>query len=404
MDKILELREKRAKLWEQAKAFLDSHRDKDALFSPEDTATYDKMEADVVNMGKEIDRLERQAAIDREMNAPTTTPILNRPEAAKQGEEKKGRASAEYRKGFWDVIRNRPTSPDTFNALQVGTDSEGGYLVPDEFEKTLVEALEEQNVIRSLANPFKTSSGERKIPVAASNGTASWVEEEEETPESDDTFGQISIGSHKLVTMIKVSEELINDSVFDIESYIAKEFGRRMGRAEEKAFISGNGIGKPTGILTSVQIGVTAAAEAAIKADEIIDLYYSLKSPYRRNAVFLTNDDIVKQLRKLKDSNGQYIWQPSLTAGTPDTLLNRPLYTSPDMPACEAGAKPVLFGDLSYYWIADRQGRSFKRLGELYAKTGQVGFRATQRVDGKLVLPESIKALQMKAAAAGTGK
>lgn len=404
MDKILELREKRAKLWEQTKAFLDSHRDKDGLISPEDTETYNKMETDVVNMGKEIDRLERQAAIDREMNAPTTNPILTRPEAAKQGEEKKGRASAEYRKGFWDVMRNRPTSPDTFNALQVGTDSEGGYLVPDEFEKTLVESLEEQNVIRSLAHVIQTSSGERKIPVVASKGTASWIEEEGTITDSDDSFSQITIGAYKLGTMIKVSEELLNDSAFDIESYIAKEFGRRIGNAEEAAFISGNGTGKPTGILTSAQIGVTAAAEAAIKADEIIDLFYSLKAPYRRNAVFLTNDDIVKQLRKLKDSNGQYLWQPSLTAGTPDTILNRPVYTSPDMPACAAGAKPVLFGDLSYYWIADRQGRTFKRLGELYATNGQVGFLATQRVDGKLVLPEAVKALQMKAAAAGTGK
>ena len=400
MDKILELREKRAKLWEQAKAFLDSHRDKDGFISPEDAATYSKMETDVVNMGKEIDRLERQAAIDREMNAPTTNPILTRPEAAKQGEEKKGRASAEYKKGFWDIMRNRPTSPDTFNALQVGTESEGGYLVPDEFERTLIEALTEQNVIRSLAHVIQTSSGERKIPIAASQGTASWVEEEGDIPESDDSFGQTSIGAHKLATMIKVSEELLNDSVFDIESYIAKEFGRRMGSTEEKAFISGNGSGKPTGILTNAQIGVTAAAETAIKADELIDLVYSLKSPYRRNAVFLTSDEIIKQLRKLKDNNGQYIWQPSLVAGTPDTILNRPVYTSPDMPVCAAGEKPVLFGDFSYYWIADRQGRSFKRLGELYAKTGQVGFLATQRVDGKLILSEAVKVLQMKGTAA----
>ena len=142
---------------------------------------------------------------------------------------------------------------------------------------------------------------------------------------------------------------------------------------------------------------MTTAAATAFTADEIFDLFYSLKAPYRRKAVFIMNDASVKALRKLKDSNGQYLWQPSLTAGTPDTLLNRPVYTSAYMPAIEAQAKSVLFGDLSYYWVADRQGRSFKRLGELYAPTGQVGFLGTQRVDGKLVLPEAVKVLQQKA-------
>jgi HK97 family phage major capsid protein len=135
----------------------------------------------------------------------------------------------------------------------------------------------------------------------------------------------------------------------------------------------------------------------AITADEVIDLVYSLKSPYRKNAVFILNDATVKVLRKLKDGQGQYLWQASLTAGTPDTLLNRPVYTSAYAPTIAAGAKTIAFGDFKYYWIADRQGRSFKRLNELYATTGQVGFLGGQRVDGKLILPEAIKVLQQKA-------
>ena len=132
-------------------------------------------------------------------------------------------------------------------------------------------------------------------------------------------------------------------------------------------------------------------------AQEIMDLFYSLKSPYRRKAAFYMNDSTVKAIRKLKDSNGQYLWQPSLTAGAPDTLLNKPIYTSPYMPTIAAGAKSILFGDLSYYWVADREGRSFKRLNELFAPTGQIGFLASERVDGKLILPESCKVLQQKA-------
>lgn len=398
MNKVLELREKRAKLWDSAKTFLDSRRNHKGLLSAEDTETYEKMEADVVNLGKEIDRLERQAALDLELSKATSNEIRNNPKAGIQG-EKTGRATDEYNNAFWNTMRNK-NSFEIQNALQVGTDSEGGFLAPDEFERTLIESLEEQNIFRQLANVIKTSSGDRKIPVVSTKGTASWVDEEGLIPESDDAFGQVSIGAYKLATIIKVSEELLNDSVFNLEQYIAKEFARRIGAKEEEAFFIGDGTGKPTGIFSATggaEIGITAASATAITLDEIMDLFYSLKSPYRKNAIFTMNDATVKAIRKLKDGNGQYIWQPSLTAGAPDTILNRPVKTSSYIPTLGAGAKSIAFGDFKYYWVADRQGRSFQRLNELYAANGQVGFKATQRVDGKLILPEAIKVLKMKA-------
>ena len=398
MNKILELREKRAKLWEDTKAFLDSKQTESGLLSGEDTAAYEKMEADVVNFGKEIDRLERQEALDLELSKPINTAIRTNPNA-NLDDSKKGRASNEYKNAFWKAMRNK-NSFDIQNALQVGTDSEGGYLVPDEFEQTLIQALEEENIFRTLAKVITTSSGDRKIPVVASKGTASWVEEEGLIPESDDVFGQVSLGVYKLATMIKVSEELLNDSVFNLEAYIAKEFARRIGAKEEEAFFIGDGTGKPTGIFNATggaQVGVTAGSATAITVDDVIDLFYSLKSPYRKNAIFVMNDVTVKSIRKLKDGNGQYLWQPAITAGQPDTILSRPVKTSAYVPILEASAKTIAFGDFGYYWIADRQGRSFQRLNELYAATGQVGFRATQRLDGKLILPEAIKVLQQKA-------
>jgi len=397
MSKILELREKRAKAWENAKAFLDSKRGSDGLISAEDTAVYEKMEAEVVNLGKEIDRLERQQTIDLELAKPLNSPILSKPSV--NGEQKTGRATDEYRQAFWKAMRSK-NSFEVQNALQIGTDSEGGYLVPDEFERTLIEALEEENIFRQLAKVITTSSGDRKIPVVASKGTASWVDEEGAIPESDDAFGQVSIGAYKLATMIKVSEELLNDSVFNLESYIAKEFARRIGAKEEEAFFIGDGTGKPTGILNATggaELGVTAASATAVTVDEVMDLFYSLKSPYRKNAVFVMNDATVKAIRKLKDGNGQYLWQPSITAGQPDTILNRPVKTSAYVPTIASAKKTIAFGDFGYYWVADRQGRSFQRLNELYAANGQVGFKATQRVDGKLILAEAIKVLQMKA-------
>lgn len=399
MSKILELREKRAKAWEAAKAFLDTKRGTDGMVSAEDTATYDKMEADVVALGKEIDRLEKQEALDRELSKPLNAPLTVKP-AVPGMDTKTGKASDEYKKAFWNVMRSKNPHYDVVNALQVGTDSEGGYLVPDEFERTLIQSLEEENIFRKLAKIIQTSSGDRKIPVVTTHGSASWLDEEELYPESDEVFGQTSIGAYKLGTFIKVSDELLNDSVFDLQNYISTEFARRIGSKEEEAFFVGDGSGKPTGIFAALggaQVGATTAAATAVTVDEVLDLFYSLKSPYRKKAVFIMNDTTVKAIRKLKDGQGQYLWQPSLTAGTPDTILNRPVYTSAYVPAIAASAKTIAFGDFGYYWIADRQGRAFKRLNELFATTGQVGFMATQRVDGKLILPEAIKVLQQKA-------
>lgn len=391
MSKILELREKRAKAWEAAKAFLDAKRTQEGFVSDEDAATYDKMENDVVNLGKEIERLERQAAIDAELSKATSTPITNKPDAKTGGDTKTGRATDEYRKAFWNGMRNKVLSYEVQNALTIGTDSEGGYLVPDEYEKKLVEALEEEVFFRNLAtliNPCRLTLGCNDWDLAV---TARCL---------DDSFGQTTISAFKLATMIKVSDELLNDSVFNIEQYISREFGRRIGTKEEEAFFIGDGKGKPTGIFNATggaETGVTSTG-TSITFDDVMDLYYSLRAPYRNKAVWLLNDSTVKAIRKLKDGNGNYIWQPSVREGEPDKILNRPYRTSIYVPELAAGNRVMAFGDYSYYWIADRQGRSFKRLNELYATTGQVGFLASERVDGKLILSEAVKTLDIKAA------
>ena len=398
MSKINELRTNRAKTWEQAKAFLDSHRDEKGLLSAEDTATYERMEQEIVNLGHEIERQERLDAMEREMQVATSKPLTSKPDNQKQ-DEKTGRASDAYKKAFWNQVR-RVSTPEIRDAMQEGVDTEGGYLVPDSFEYNLIQALTEANVVRSLAHTFTTSGGDHKIPVVSSHGNASWVEEEGEISESDETFGQQIISAHKVATLIKVSEELLQDSAFDLEGYFRMEFARRIGEKEEDAFINGNGTHKPLGILAATggaQIGVTTAAAEKITADELIDLYYSLKAPYRANAVWLLNDSTMKQIRKLKSGDGQYLWVPALREGGYDTLLGKPIRISPAFPEITAGGKSVAFGNFDYYWIGDRKGISFRRLNEKYATTGQVGFLATRRVDARLIVPEAIKVLQQKA-------
>ena len=398
MNKILGLREKRAKAWEMTKTFLESSRNEKGILSPEDTATYERMEADVVALGKEVDRLERQAAIEAELNAPTSSAITNNPQK-QDNEVKTGRASDSYKRDFFDALRGKPVS----NLLQEGVDADGGYLVPTEFERVIVKKLIDANVMRQICKVVGTTA-ERKIPIAATPSVATWVPENGDIPESTIKFAQKTLDAYKLTDLIRVSVELLQDSMFDLEAFISSDFARAIGAAEEQAFISGTGNGHPTGIFTATggaDIGVNAAN--VLNFDDVISLVYSLRSPYRRNASFLMNDTTVAAVRKLKDNNGQYLWQPSLQQGQPDRLLGYPLYTSPYVPELAASALPIAFGDFSNYWIADRAGRTLQRLNELYAGNGQVGFLAMSRVDGKVILGEGIKLLQMGAAASPGG-
>lgn len=394
---ITELREKRKKLWKTMEGYLDTHRNSMGVLSAEDDAAYNKMEADLDSLTNEIKRMERKDAIEAELNKPVNEVIRENPQnadAVKNG--KTGRASDDYRDDFDRHLRGKKL---IHNVLSEGVDADGGYLVPDEFERDIVTQLEEENVVRSLAKVI-TTQHERKIPVANGHSVAQWTAENAAYTESNPTFGQKQLDAFKLTDLCRVSVELLQDSAFDIEDYLMKEFARAFGIAEEEAFCVGTGTNQPSGIFTSNggAVGVTAASAAAITADELISLVYALKSPYRRNAKFLLNDATISAIRKLKDQNGAYLWQPSIQAGQPDRLLGYELYTSPYVPAVAAGALAVAFGDFKNYWIGDRAGRTVQRLNELYATNGQIGYVATERVDGKVILPEGIQLLQMKTA------
>lgn len=389
---ITELRNKRAKLWNTMEGFLDTHRNSMGVLSAEDDNTYSNMERDLDSLTNEIKRMERREAIETELNKPVNQPLTSAPSGAEM--PKSGRASNEYKEDFDRHLRGKVL---VHNVLSEGTDADGGYLVPEDFERNIVTALEEENVIRSLAKVI-TTQHERKIPVATGHSTAQWTAENAAYTESNPTFGQKQIDAFKLTDLCRVSVELLQDSAFDIEDYLMKEFARAFGIAEEQAFCVGTGVNQPTGIFTANggQVGVTAASSTAITADELISLVYSLKAPYRRNAKFLLNDATISIIRKLKDNNGAYLWQPSVQAGQPDRLLGYEIYTSPYVPTAAAGALAIAFGDFKNYWIGDRAGRTVQRLNELYATNGQIGYVSTERVDGKVILPEGIKLFKMK--------
>lgn len=396
MDKILEMRQKRAALVKQAREILDKAEAEKRDLTAEENQQYEAIMAEVDTLGKQIEREERQQKLEKELaqSQGTIAARAYQPGSEGDGGNADPRATKEYRSAYWQQFRHgkQILTAEEYRALKEGTDAAGGFLVPTDFERRIIDILPEENVMRTLATVITTSS-DREIPTVASHGQAYWTAEEGSFTESDDTFGQKLLSAHKLTVLMKISEELLQDAAFDLEAYVAREFARRAGVKEEDAFVAGDGVGKPRGVILDAQTGVTTASATAIAADELIDLFHSLRRPYRNRATWLMNDDTVKAIRKLKDSTGDYIWQPGLQAGQPDRLLGRPVAVSSAMPTIAANAKSVALGDFSYYWIVDRQGRVFQRLSELYATTGHVGFRAYQRVDGVLTLAEAVKLL-----------
>ena len=382
---INELREKRNTAWNAAKAFLDSHRTEKGTLTAEDDATYTRMEHDIADLGKEIARLERQEALDAELSKPVNKPLTSKPAAMTQPETKTGRASDEYRKGM--LVALRTNFKQISNVLQEGVDADGGYLVPEEYDSRLIDVLTGENIMRKLGHKI-TTSGEHKINIAATKPAAAWIEEGGALSFGEATFDQVLLDAHKLHVAIKVTEELLYDNAFGLESYIIDQFGKALANAEEDAFLNGSGVGQPLGLFAETGGGTAAASVATLATDNVLDLVYALNRPYRKNAKFIMNDQTIAAIRKLKDNNGAYMWQPSLIAGEPDKLLGYEVYTSPFCPEDK-----IAFGDYSYYNIGDRGTRSFKQLNELFAGNGMIGYVAKERVDGKLILPEAVQIL-----------
>ena len=284
---------------------------------------------------------------------------------------------------FWNMVHTGKVQ----NALKENSDGSGGYLVPDSFDKQLVDALREKNVLRRISRVIKTEHTLR-IPVTDTTGEAQWINEEHPFRDSDVSFDRVTLGAFKIGTLIKVSEEMLEDCAVDMEAYLKAEFVRRLSESEEKTFLRGDGVGKPLGLVH--QAKPVPIDSAALTFDDIIELYYSPPRMYRDRATFLCSGQAYRELRKIKTAAGCNLWTD------PDVLLGRPIYTTKYLDDVTPGGLPILFGDFSYFWIGERGKTTLRRLNKRYADKGQIGFQMHERVDAKLICPEAMCCLQIK--------
>lgn len=354
------------------------------------------MEADVSKYTDELnrlnkakDRLNKAKEIEDSLSQPTSDPILSTPEPKNDAPKKKGRARDEYAQAAIKALRTNFRHVE--DVLREGSDADGGYLVPEEWDSRLIEALNGVSIMRNLATVI-TTNGSHKIPVSGTMPAAAWTDEGEAITFSDATFGQVQLDAYKLVVAVKATEELVYDNAYDLVGYLQRAFASAISNKEEEAFMVGTAAGSmPTGIFDPTAGGTPAKTlTAALKSDDILDLIYALKREYRPKASFIMNDKVIAAVRKLKDGNGAFMWQPSYTAGEPDKLAGYSLHSSAYAP--ETG---IAFGDYKYYNIGDRGPRSFAELRELYAGNGMIGYIAKERVDGILTLREAIQILTL---------
>ena len=400
MSQAKDMREQRCKLVADARKIMDSAETLDA----EQRSTVDAMLNDSDTLKTDIDRVEAIEAEERALKASAgKVAELSLAEVAPQ--EERGVASEAYRSAFMQFIRGGKSSLSNaeYRDLIEGTNTAGGYIAPmfadgqANMQDMIIETMNDAQNFSPNATSFNIE-GQVTIPTETSTGSAGWITNEGDAyTESDPAFGQLTLTPHKAGTLTQISEELLMDSVVNLEAFVASNIGRKFALLLENAFVNGNGVNQPTGVTDGSDLGVSAAGAAAVTFDEVQDLFYSVKESYRQNGSWLMSTTVVAALRQLTYTGGtqSYIWEPNMAVGSPDTILGRPVVISDSANAMTTGLKPILFGDLSYYYIAYNAGVSIQRLDELYAANGLVGIRGSLRVDGKLTQGEAVKHILM---------
>lgn len=396
------LRDQRASVWEAAKAIADGAAEESRSLTGEEQAAWDKANADLDALDARMNQI-----LDAEKRARETEALFTEVRGAVAStnpvEKRAVDATAELR-AFARGERGRVM--EIGNAAELrdlvkGTATAGGNTVPTSFYGQLMQHLiEVAGIMKTRPTVLNTDSGENlEIPKTTAHGSAAIVGEGVAIAEGDPTFGKITLSAFKYGTLIQISRELLTDTGVDLQGYLAMQAGRALGNAFGAHAITGTGTTMPRGVVTDASAGVTgentaagapagtAPVVGAPTADKLIDLYHSVIEPYRasRSCAWLMRDATVASVRKLKDGQGQYLWQPSLQVGDPNTLLGKPVYTDPTVAGIAGGAKSVVFGDFSTYFVRLVNGIRFERSDDFAFDRDTVTFRALLRADAALV-------------------
>jgi len=413
MEKILEMRQKRADLVKQARELLDTAEAENRDLTAEEIQQYEAIMVDVDTLGNQIEREDRQQKLEGDL-AKSASRFAGGKEPPSDSSEKEQRASSprasdEYRSAFASYLRRdlNGLSPDEYRALQADGDTVGGYVVaPQLFISQLIKAVDDQVVIRPLATKFTVEKAESMgVPVlAADPADADWTSEVD-TGQEDTTmeFAKRELYPHPVAKLLKVSNKLLRVSAIDVEALVRDRLAYKFAITQEKAFMTGNGANKPLGIFTASGNGISTGRDisngnstTAIGADGLINAKFALKPQYWRGARWIFHRDAVKQIRKLKDGDGNYLWQPGITNGQPDSILDLPYLMSEYVPnTFTTGLYVGIIGDFSFYWIMDALNMQLQRLVELYARTNQVGFIGRMETDGAPVLEEAFARVKL---------
>lgn len=406
---LKELREKRAGLVKEMRAVVEKARAEKRDLAAEEEAKFTAINTDIDKLGKEIEREERLAALEAELRQVPADRQPDRPNPENRGEpsgspEERAKADAEKRMVAFRrfILGGLPalTEPER-RALQADVSTEGGYTVPpQEFVASLLKNVDDMVAIRALATKQTiTMADSLGVPTLDTDvNDADWTSEL--ATGIEDTamrFGKRELRPHPLAKRIKISKTLLRKSALSIEQIVRDRLGYKFGVTEEKAFMTGNGSQRPLGLFIASTDGIPTSRDVstdntttAIGADNLINVKYFLKSPYWARARWLFHRDAVRNIRKLKDTQNQYLWQPGLQAGAGDRILDLPIIMSEHVPnTFTTGLYVGMLADFSYYWIADALSMQLDRLNELYAETNQVGFIGRLEVDGMPALAEA---------------
>lgn len=295
-----------------------------------------------------------------------------------------------YKTEYWDKMMRgiRPAE----DKLVAGKTKNGMFQLPMDSSREYQAALKKESFFRNIATCVDAPRFDNDIWISDNSINAEWAREGEplSITRMEDDFERMEVHCNKLVALTTLNNDLATDIGFDVKKCLISRFAEGFNREEEKAFINGNGDAMPIGILHDKEGALVGTTTSKVTFDDVISLYTSVKAKYRKKGVWLMNDDTALALRKLKDADGNYIWNHNT-----DTILGKPVYISEFMPSSESGKKPIAFGDFSYYWIVNRSGIAVRTLGEKYALEHKTGYLAQEFLDARLIRPEAIKVIEM---------